>query len=191
MAAKDNNRDARFILLRDFISGWAKIEDDKEKSSSAKLLLAIFEEIGMTLYTLGYANETAYMNALISRLEEQDAQGALAVLGAGEMFESIKIAQAEFEKLYEDKVAKEADQDYPLLRESKTRLARYLKLLLLNLNFLSEQDPDTYKDLVEEINMVITSLNATAKARETREENGANSVQDESGGSDESQSVQE
>ncbi len=171
LASKDSNRDARFILLRDFIAASTKIDEDPTKHGAAIILYGIFEETGKNLHRLGYANETAQLNALINRLEEQDATDALATLEATQYFAELKASQRGFEALYEEKVNTEANRDYPQLRQSQQALAGYLRLLLININFLAEQSPETYEPLVEELNMIIVELNTRAKARETREEN--------------------
>ncbi len=185
--SKDANRDARFMLLRNFVYGWTKVEEEKEKRAAAKLLYRIMTDVGLTLYKLGYARETAQLNALINRLGEADAQQAIVTLEALEMYTALKASQVAFEELYESKVAQEASKEYPLIVELKSSLSQYVKLLLMNVNFLAEQDKEAYATVVEELNMIISELNANAQARLTREENeeNGNSVEENSENTDE------
>jgi hypothetical protein len=163
---KDQVRDNAFIGLRDYIRAFCH-SSDTEKATAATTLAIIFENVGNTVYTMGYAVETAKLNILIGNLSSPLAQQAIATIDATEWFEHLKTGQMEFEKVYKTKVETEAFIDYPLVKDAKEKISRYLRALLSYIETNSDLDAAQYAAPKDIINEIITKIVSTARARNT------------------------
>ena len=167
---KDAERDSAYLGLRNFIKSYVHSRDSVKAGAAIKLL-SVIENAGNNIYRLGYVDETAKLNALILSLKAGEMAQALQTTGATEWFQEMETAQLEFEKAYKEKVDMESAIDYPLLKDSKNRIAKTLKALLSFVESNAELTPAQYKPVEEKINEVITSIVSITRARITRVEN--------------------
>jgi len=93
---------------------------------------------------------------LIEALKTSSAQQALETIGAIERFEELKSSQDEFEKTYQSKVETESVINYPLVKDSKFRIKKYLKTLLYYIDTNSDLDGVLFGAAKEAINQIIT-----------------------------------
>lgn len=170
LANKDENRDTTFVGLRDYCKAFTN-SSDKTKAKAAELLINIFQERGWSIFRLGYSAESSQLNVLIQDLEGEAAQNALAAINATDWLTDLKAAQQAFENTYQEKVSSEAGQDYPLISETRKRIARYMQALLSYIDIQSELNSTGFTELVEKIDEVITDTLSIARARRTRNEN--------------------
>ncbi len=182
LAERDQERDDAFVALRDF----AKASSSRGKSEVAKageLIYRIFQRRGLTLYRLGYMQQSAALNLLFEDLSMPAAQNSLEVLQAVSWLDDLRTAHEAFEQTYSEKVSSEARQDYPLLRAARLRLGRHVETLLGCLEVLQrfvEQDGTeaelaTLSQLTGKVNEIITEVMTVARARRTRESNSLSS----------------
>ena len=92
-------------------------------------------------------------------------------IGATEWFEELKTSQTEFEKVYNSKIDTESAINFPLIKDARDRITKYLKALLSYININTELDPVKYSAIADKIDEIITEIVAIARARETRKGN--------------------
>ena len=170
LLVSDQERDDDFISLRDYTSSFIHGKNPIQ-AAAGRSIMSIIDNVGKSIYNLGYAEETSKMNTLIEALETPSAQQALATIGATERFEALKSSQDEFEKTYQIKIKTESDINYPLVKDSKSRITKYLKTLLYYIDTNSDLDGAVYGAAKEAINQIITDTVAIAHSRATRIEN--------------------
>jgi hypothetical protein len=167
---KDLARDNAFIGLRDFISSFCH-SSNTAKLAAATFLAGIIEKTGNTIYSLGYTIETSKMNTLLTNLSEPAAQTALSTIGATEWYQEVVTSEEEFETTYKTKIETESTIDYPLVKDSRAKISKYLKSLLNYIETNTEFDSEKYSSLKDKINEIITDSVAIARARITRLKN--------------------
>lgn len=165
----DNDRDRPFLGLRDHSSSLTH-HKDPAKAAAAVSLSAIIEDIGNTIYSLGYAEQTAKMNTLITALKGPEATQWLKTTGGDVWFDEMVTAQDAFEIAYNSKNTAETSINIPLLKESKSAITKALKGLLNYVDNSTDITPAVFKPLEAEIDAVITDMVAIARNRITRQE---------------------
>jgi len=170
LLVRDQERDDGFISLRDYASSCSHGKNSIQ-AAAGRSISAIFDNVGNSVSNLGYAKETAKLKTLIEALETPAAQQALKTIGATERFEELKSSQDEFEKTYQIKIKTESDINYPLVKDSKSRITKYLKTLLYYIDTNSDLDGAIFGAAKEAINQIITDTVAIAHSRATRIEN--------------------
>lgn len=166
----DHERDKSYIGLRDYCGSYLH-SNIPEKTAAGRLLSASFETVGNAIYNLGYAVESAKMNILILNLSTPEAQQALAVIGATEWFDQLKNSQERFERAYQNKIDVESTIDYPLVKDSRMQLSKYLTALFSYIEINSELEGEAYSQAEERINRIISDAVSIIRSRATRNEN--------------------
>ncbi len=165
----DNQRDSSFIALRDYLKACSS-RSVLELATAGEYLTAIVKKHGWTLYARTYTEETAALKALLTELDGTEATTAIQTLNAAPWYDDLKAAQAAFEETYNNKITAEAQADYPLLRETRSKIIRHLTALLDFIRVLGEVNTsDTYTAMVEQLNEIINDVMTVARARRTRE----------------------
>ena len=167
---QDQDRDHAFIGFRDFVSSFTH-DKNVEKKGAAIILASIIENVGNTIYMLGYAVESSKMNSLITNLRTPQAQQAIETIGAGDWFEQLTTSQETFEKLHQTKVEADSEINYLTIKDSRTIISRYLQALLIYIGTNSDLDGAKYEPVKEKINVLITDAVAIARGRITHVEN--------------------
>ena len=170
LLVQDQVRDNTFIGLRDFFTSYSH-SSDPAKATAGRNLTAIFENIGNSAYRLGYVVETSKINSLIANLSVPAAVKDMECVGATEWFAQLKTSQSEFEKIYNAKIVTESAIDYPLVKDARERISRYLKGLMNYIEINTDLDEAKFGSTNEKINEIITEIVAIIRARETRSEN--------------------
>jgi hypothetical protein len=166
----DKERDQPFLGLRDHVHSLTHSKDNA-KATAAVNLSTIIADIGNTIYSLSYTDETAKMNTLITALKGADAAQWLITTGGDGWFSEIIAAQLAFENAYNSKNVAETEINIPLLKESKAIIAKALKGVLSYVDNNTEFNAGIFKPLEEQIDAVITDMLTIARNRITREEN--------------------
>ena len=170
LLVQDQVRDHAFIGFRDYVSSFTH-DKNVEKKGAAIVLASIIENVGNTIYMLGYAVESSKMNSLITNLRTPQAQQAIETIGAGEWFEQLTTSQEEFEKLYKTKVEADSEINYLTIKDSRMIISRYLQALLIFIGTNSDLDGAKYEPVKDKINALITDAVAVARGRISHGEN--------------------
>ena len=170
LLVQDQVRDNAFIGLRDFFTSYSH-SSDPAKAAAGRNLTAIFENIGNSAYRLGYVVETSKINSLIANLSVPAAVKDMECVGATEWFAQLKTSQLEFEKIYNTKIVTESAIDYPLVKDARVRISRYLKGLMNYIEINTDLDEAKFGSTCDKINEIITEIVAIIRSRETRSEN--------------------
>lgn len=170
LLVRDQERDDDFIGLRDYVSSCSHSKNPIQ-AAAGRSIMSIFDNVGRSIYYLGYNEETAKLNTLFEALETSSAQQAIKTIGATERFEELKNSQEEFEKTYQSKIETESAINYPLVKDAKVRITKYLKTLLYYIDTNSDLDGAIFGAAKEAINQIITDTIAIAHSRATRIEN--------------------
>ncbi|MBN2092416.1 hypothetical protein JW964_22535 [candidate division KSB1 bacterium] len=167
---KDEERDAAFIALRDYAKACTN-HRVPAMNQAGEFINAIIKKYGWTLYSLGYTQESAQLALLFNDLDTPEATAALKTVGAESWYADLKAAQQTFEETFTTKMVSDAKEDYPYLREAKTKLSRHLNVLLSAMSILEELDGDgNLAAIINPMNEVINSIMTTVRARKTRTE---------------------
>jgi hypothetical protein len=170
LLVQDQVRDNAFIGLRDFFTSYSH-SSDPAKAKAGINLTAILENIGNSAYRLGYVVETAKINSLIANLSVPAAVKDMECIGATEWFDQLKTSESEFERIYNAKVETESAIDYPLVKDARERITRYLKGLMNYIEINADLDKAKFGPAKDKINEITTEIVAIIRARETRNEN--------------------
>jgi hypothetical protein len=167
LAERDGKRDQLFVGFRDYVNAFT-YHFDELIVQAARLLQALIEVRGVTLYKYSYAAETSQLNGLFEDLKNPEAQQAIALIKAEFWVEALQQAQQDFEALYQQKVATEAGQDLPQINESKQELIRNLDRLLIYIESQAEIKAEKYQPVVKKIDEVIADMMSSARARKSK-----------------------
>jgi hypothetical protein len=167
---KDKARDHGFLSLREYVKSCLH-DIDPVIALAAKKISIIIQTIGNDIYRHGNIDETAEMNSLISELSKPETMQLLKLIGADVRFKVMSDAQDDFEKTYNSKVTVDSTINYPLLKDSKIRVAQSLNALLTYVESNVEFNKAQFGPIEDKINTVITDIVTIARARITRVEN--------------------
>lgn len=174
--AADDRRDMRFKSFRGFIDHKRYSEDANEREH-AEYLWAILNRHSLSLWTLGFTDQTARLNTLFSELDSADkAQDALAAIAATNQYAAVKTSQSDFESIFKARTQEaSAKDDDPKVRASRKKLAGNLEALLINIEMAEELNQEAgeetlskIKSLIGNVNEVVASAMSIARARVTR-----------------------
>ena len=127
--------------------------------------------IGITIYKLGYLDETAILEALVSDIDQPEMQATLKTIEATGRYETLKAARQVFEVTYKEMTATESEINYPLVKDSKIIITRALNWLLNYVEANASMKTDGFIKAESEIDEIITDVVAIARARKTRGDN--------------------
>ena len=170
LLAQDQARDNAFIGFRDYASSYSH-SSDSVMATAGRNLTVIIETTGNSIHSMGYAVETAKLNALIANLGTPAALTDMGTIGATKWYDELKTSQDEFENIYKAKIDTESAIDLPLIREARARITRCLRALLSFIDMNGELDTAKFGALNSKIDEIITEITAIARARETRKGN--------------------
>ena len=177
IAEQDQQRDDAFVALRDFAKA-SSSRTNQKVADAGSFIYGIFEARGLTLYRLGYTQQTAAMNLLLEDLSTDEAKEALAAMNGTSWFEDLQSAQAAFEHLVSTKAELESQQGIPPLRISRAALTDSVEALLSCVGVIQrfeERNGDTntqeaLTELIGTINEITSDAMSIARARRTRDE---------------------
>jgi hypothetical protein len=171
----DALRDQYYIGFKYHVASFL-FHPDEEKVQAAKLIDTQIQASGPTLYNLGYAEETAQLNGLLSSLQTPEAQAAIKLIGADFWLDLLIKAQQAFEELYQQKVAKKSTKDLPPAMASRKEIVHYLSQILNYLDAKTEANPEKYNPVVEKIDEIIVDMMTVARSRKSRKNNNKEEV---------------
>ena len=167
---KDNIRDFAFKAFREFVSS-GLYRRTNNINKSAELIMEIIKKHGTQLYSSGYTIQSQKLNNLFSDLNEEKVKAAITKLKAEEYLNELKTAQTDFETMYKTKTTEEGQENIPQIREAKSKVGRYVNILLENVRVNEEMEPAKYKAMAERLDEIVKDVMSTARARKTRQEN--------------------
>jgi hypothetical protein len=170
LAENDSARDNSFIGLRNYVNSFVHSKDGA-KAAAALKLSDMIQSVGNGIYRLGYLDETAKLNSLITNLRTSEATQALETIGAVEWFTALETDQQVFEQAYQSKVDTESAINYPLLKASKAMLINLLRALLIYIESNVDLDAGKFAPVEQKLNEIITDITAISRARLTRAAN--------------------
>lgn len=165
-----NIRDTRFIALRDFCKALV-VDADPKVAAEAKKLVAIIRAIGWVIHESGAARETSLFASLIEKFDKGPGNLSLKAIGGVAKLNDLKTAQANFETTNKEKTDAKTKEEYPLIRDCRKGVARYLGAILVYIDLLAEIDGGVFADATARIDAVITEFESMAHNRQTRKEN--------------------
>lgn len=170
LAEEDKARDAAFISFRDYSKSFLR-EPNPIQSAAAEGLTELIQKVGWTLYNHGYTEQTAAEETLIEKLAEPEYVKAVKAIKAEDRVLNLQETNARFEKTLKLKTDAEARGNISTVYDCRSRIARYLKPLLVYLELMADVSPETYALAATRIDESIEYVLTVAKARHTRKEN--------------------
>jgi len=167
---KDNRRDNGFLGLRSFINSQLH-SPNSEKAAAANKLAKLLGANGYSIHRLGYVDETAKLNTLISVFKKPENTALLTIIMADEWFTELINSQEDFENTYNSKISNESGMNFPLLKESKNIIVQYLRPLLTYVESNSWLNEEKYVSVEVKVDEIIKDIVTIARNRITRSEN--------------------
>ena len=150
----DRKRDEVYLFYSRIVRDYADYCPEEEKKKAATTLAFVFQEAG-DVARKELSAETALLNDIIERLQEEPYASALAVIGLEEMPEKLKAANDAFNAIFVERTSAEREAAFAT-----------------NLKTLRPITDDAYDDMVEAINALYAVNELVAKDEETRTELG-------------------
>lgn len=139
VAQADEERDRVFIHFKNFLWGYRQIST-MLNADKAEKLYQIIKVFGTDLNKLSYAEETAQLKKLIEELEKPENKAMLTALGLETTFTELKQKQTEFEEIFADQAATNADlRKFPSASVARKTLEKSLRTYLDFLEVMKNQ----------------------------------------------------
>lgn len=168
----DKQRDLRFRCVRDQLHG-LMFSYDSERSTSATQLYTIIEKVGTRLYDRGYKVESSLLEALFDAFDAPGAQAQLSTLNLLSDYQALKTSENEFltldSQFQEEKTSREINGE--AASDIVDEMVPELNKLVAYMQLYSELEAETYAGAFNQMVTIINEVNATARARKTRNEN--------------------
>ncbi len=156
VAEADKNRDKIYSNLRDYIKGYAGLEQ-LPHNAKAQTIYNLFKQYGTRLTRLNYAEETAQLRKFIEEMNKPENLSLLEDLGVKVVFESLKQAQEDFDVIYAEQIASNSElRNIPSASKSRAELEEYLRAYFTFVKVM-QKNPD-WKLLYNEINELVKSI---------------------------------
>jgi hypothetical protein len=171
LAARDRARDAAFRSAVGYLEGMASVSAMQEIALPAAKLLSIFEKHDRCLYRFGYARQSAALDALLKELSTPRAAQLTQMANAGVVLDYLQQKQRDFEDLYQSKISDESAENYPASKAAASDIIYRIECLIQYIDSHAVDQPDAYRQVAAELNMVISDIMSPARAHQTRREN--------------------
>ncbi len=167
----DTVRDDAFVMLRDLIYAYRK-SNDESKQEAFLLLWNVIEKLGTTLYDDGYTEQSGKLAALFLEFDKKESVAAMNELNIYPFYEDLKTAEANFTSIYNQKLDKDTQKNYPTIKEARAGLSPMIKDLLPTLRtIVRTADQGAALNWVALINEQTDKVMTQIAARRTRKEN--------------------
>lgn len=176
LTTADHRRDNAYRALKFGILSAVHRESEALREDG-EVLESIFKRHNTRLYNLGYVAQSTEMGSLTTDLDKYLSK--IAFIGMTEVYAEMKQAMEAFDNLYSARQQEQADNNIPLIGDSKKELSRQLIQLLRQVGIFFDDDPDATQPLVDVYNEIISEATAKAKARRTRMKNSVSVDEDE------------
>lgn len=167
--ALDEKRSNLFYFIRNTTETNIHHPSDRKKRNAARILLSFITAHLDNFSHTGYGEKSRKINFLINRFSVGDYKKYCLELGLTEWIEALAGIEGEFEQA----VAKRADSVKKITRsDAAAKLEDALISLFGYINALAVTEGPGFVPLVLAVNETIDDVDAIARARRTREENG-------------------
>ena len=99
VAAADEARDEIFSNIKGFLAGYRMLST-MPNYADADALYKVFEQVGLSIHRLSYAEQSALMKKLIEELSTDENGQRIISLNITQALDELKLAQRKFEQLY-------------------------------------------------------------------------------------------
>jgi len=147
------------------------IEDISRKAAKP---YAIITKYGGKAYRMGYKEETANLISLFSEFDLPANNSLLNDLGILPFYESLKNAHTAFDTVSKQKSDQKSDQisDSEAATSILTELTPAMINVMAMIELNNQLEPETYGEIYNQLVTYINEINAAARARKTRKQNG-------------------
>ncbi len=170
VAEADKNRDKIYSNLRDYIKGYAGLEQ-LPHNAKAQTIYALFKQYGTGLTKLNYAEETAQLRKFIEEMNKPENLSLLEDLGVKAVFELLQQAQEDFDVIYAEQIASNSElRNIPSASKTRAELEECLRAYFTFVKAM--QKNSDWKLLYNEINELVKSIkpNSSDKKNDIPEE---------------------
>lgn len=169
----DKRRNSALTAVRIILHGMSVslIEDISRKAAKPYAIIAKYSG---KAYRMGYKEETANLISLFSEFDLPANNTLLKDLGILPFYESLKTAQIAFDTVSKQKSDQKTDQTSDseaatyILTELTPAMTNVMAMIELN----NQLEPEAYGEIYNQLVTYINEINAAARARKTRKQNG-------------------
>lgn len=128
LEASDRERDDALSTLTGLVKAFSRVKEASSKEAYDKLSKLFKNYAGLT--SMSYEKETEAINRLLKELKDTDYQTALATLHLTTHVETLKKAQAQFEKAYKERLAEQKGKASSQNKEVRLKLQEIYDFLV-------------------------------------------------------------
>jgi hypothetical protein len=171
-AVRDANRDQSHGQLVKFVRGQCSHPDASVAASAIKIYDVLVSN-DLRLASMAYAQESHHINALLKDLKKPELSTAVEAVNIGGLINTLEKNQLDFEAITQEKVEKKAQSTVQVLASFVTPIRRKIFQILSLVDTLEEFEPEMYKTVVSEINVLIDEYITRIRIRTTLSEKAA------------------
>ena len=131
---------------------------------AGETLVEIVRKHGFSLYNLGYIAQSEAMKSLMGELSK--CMSEISSSGVADLFEEMINANDHFNEVYHEKLDDEAGKETPQIVVGKREVSKQITLFLNYVELLEDDREKGIKDLVDELNQIITDIMEEARGRQ-------------------------
>ncbi|HEX2959239.1 MAG TPA: DUF6261 family protein, partial [Chitinispirillaceae bacterium] len=169
---RDASRDQTHGQLVKFVRGQCSHPDASVASAAIKIYDVLVSN-DLRLASMAYAQESLHLNALLKDLKKPELATAVETVNIGGMLNTLEKNQLDFEAITQEKVEKKAQSTVQVLVSFVTPIRRKIFQILTLVDTLEEFEPEMYKTIVSEINVLVDEYVTRIRQRTTLSEKAA------------------
>lgn len=146
---------------------------DAQIQEAANHIYRVIENYGLRTIHMAYAEESACINALLSDLSEPELQPSIdALVGFRQLIEQLQVHQTEFQAAYLQGIEQKVEEDQ---EQSASKISVDLRLqinkeLVPYVNTMAKVRPEEFKDLADQLAVIVEDNNRRVRQRLKRTE---------------------
>jgi hypothetical protein len=168
-AVRDATRDQTHGQLVKFVRGQCS-HPEPTVASSALRVYDVLVSNDLRLASMAYAQESLHLNALLKDLKKPELARDVEAVNISDLVGKLEKNQIDFEAITQEKVEKKAQVTVQVLASFVTPIRRKIFQILTLVDTLEEFEPEMYKTVVSEMNVLIDEYVTRIRQRSTLSE---------------------
>jgi hypothetical protein len=171
MAEKNARRCDAHASLIGILKGMCRTGYDPKKKKAAEKVLAVAEKQGRSLLYKSYLQVSSRLAVILDELGTEDLKQAIEATGQTELVAELAAAQEDFVQSFQEKVSLDASSSFPGLATVRAELGYCTRSLFSYIDTNEADGVGDNKQMIKELNEVITYVMSKVRGQQTRNEN--------------------
>ncbi|MEZ7605685.1 DUF6261 family protein [Streptococcus sp. 27098_8_113] len=166
----DRERDDALVTLLSFVKAFSRVKVPAIQTAYEELNPLFKQCKGIT--TTSYEKETESINHLLKQLAQSNYQPSIQALNLTEYIESLKAAQAKFEKVYKERLAEQAEKSPSQAKALRLELTEMYEFLVdfTAINAYAYPDKAYFASLRDHLNIIRSRYKKRKPTKKVKEE---------------------